>query len=422
MPPDRAVKIWGWLYYSHDFLVEPERYWRDYASRAYSRSEPESKPTKTIRRVVETITLSNDTPSARIARIYDYVQNEIKNIGCSDNDAEPTLEAETKRNASADETLRRRYGSPSEITRLFAAMLRAAGLDARVAELTTRDEAVFHRSFADSFQFNSDVAAVLHRDGRIQFFDPGTPFCPPGMLAWEKEAVTALIHGRSDNPLVETPLSGPSLSARNRKLRLQVAEDGGATVTAETRLSGQHAIELRTRLGDLPGEEQRRAASAHEREASPGIFIQDSSLSLTQDRKAYGVSIAYTFATSETASRTEKRLLIRPGMLAFRDEGLAALSRRTNKLFFRYPWLEQDRVEIRAPVGFSLERLPDAIDIDMGAGKYRAAYVRVGEQLFFERTLTISGIFLTPEQYPTARLFFDRVHQADRSAISFRQD
>jgi transglutaminase-like putative cysteine protease len=422
MPPDRAVKIWGWLYYSDDFLIEPDKYWRDYAARAYSRSEPESKPTRTIRRVVETITLSNDTPAARIARIYDYVQNEIRNIGCRDNDAEPGLEAEIKRNASVDETLRRRYGSPSEITRLFVAMLRATGLDARVAELTTRDEAVFHRSFADSFQFNSDVAAVLHSDGRIQFFDPGTPFCPPGMLAWEKEAVTALIHGRSDNPLVETPLSEPSLSARSRTLKLQVAEDGGATVTAETRLSGQHAIELRAKLGDLSAEEQGRVASAHEREGSPGIVIKDSSLTLNQDRKGYGVSIGYTFAASETASRTEKRLLIRPGMLAFRDEGLAPLSRRANNLFFRYPWVEQDRIEIRTPPGFSVERLPDAIEFDMGAGKYHSTYRRIGERLFFERTLTISGIFLTPEQYPTARSFFDRVHQADRSAIALRQN
>src|SRR5215470_9696093 len=76
MPPDRAVKIWGWLYYTNGSEVAPEKYWRDYSSRAYyAHTESETKPTHMIKRIVETITLPGEPPAAKIGRIYDYVQS-----------------------------------------------------------------------------------------------------------------------------------------------------------------------------------------------------------------------------------------------------------------------------------------------------------------------------------------------------------
>ena len=57
-------------------------------------------------------------------------------------------------------------------------MLRAAGLDARVAELTTRDENFFHRSFPDSFQFNSEVTAVVSARRLDSVLRPGHAVLP----------------------------------------------------------------------------------------------------------------------------------------------------------------------------------------------------------------------------------------------------
>ena len=147
-----------------------------------------------------------------------------------------------KKNASVDDTLRRRYGTPRDINRLFIAMLRAAGLDARVAELTTRDENFFHRSFPDAFQFNSEVAAVLRRDGALQFFDAGTPDCPRGMLSWEKEGVTALVYGNRDWRFVEIPVSDATASATERHVNAKINGDGQVEAQVEMKLTGQRAL------------------------------------------------------------------------------------------------------------------------------------------------------------------------------------
>src|SRR5215813_8253345 len=180
MPPDEAVKVWGWLYYSKDAETDPARYWKLYGQEMYWRLMAETRPSQAMRKVLDAITLPTDSAEQRIDRIYSYLQNEIRNV------TEAELEAEKlKRNTTADETLRRRYGTPRDINRLFVAMLRAAGLDARAGELTTRDENFFHRNFADSFQFNSEVTAVVSPGParEMRFFDPGTSSCPAGMLS-----------------------------------------------------------------------------------------------------------------------------------------------------------------------------------------------------------------------------------------------
>src|SRR5215210_2749928 len=170
MPPDLAVKIWGWLYYSDEFETEPGKYWSEYAQRMHSRVSDDTTPTRVIRRVVDTLTLSTDSMPKAVSRIYDYIQKEIYNTGFGDERDANQSETAISRNDSVEDVLNRRYGNPREINRLFISMLRAFGLDARVAELTTRDENFFHRSFPDAFQLNSEVTAVVARDGSIRFY------------------------------------------------------------------------------------------------------------------------------------------------------------------------------------------------------------------------------------------------------------
>jgi len=212
MPPELGVKIWGWLYYSNELETAPDKYWREYARRMQGRTSDQTGPTRAVRQVASSLTLRVDAIATKIARVYDYVQREIQNIGPDANrDDEGEAETQFKKNDSVDDTLRRRYGTPRDINRLFIALLRAAGLDARVAELTTRDENYFHRSFPDSLQFNSEVTAILARDGSVQFYDPGTPYCPLGMLAWEKEAVTVLFDDKHNARFMETPVTDAAM-------------------------------------------------------------------------------------------------------------------------------------------------------------------------------------------------------------------
>jgi transglutaminase-like putative cysteine protease len=423
MPPELGVKMWGWLYYSHDADPSPERYWRDYAERRHQRISYETKPTRAIRRVVDTITLSRDGSSEKIARIYAYVQNEIQNIGPGDErEPEAAPDPGLKKNKSVDDTIRRRYGTPSDINLLFISMLRAAGLDARLAELTTRDENFFHRSFPDAFQLNSELTVVISRAGSVQFFDPGTVHCPAGMLSWEKEGITALVYGTGDWRFVETPVSDASQNAEERIVRVVACADGDVQAHVEVKFTGQRAIELRSQSADQAPDVLRKQILVGLRGLLPSARIDESSVTVSNPKGAVTPVVAsYDFRTLQFATRTETRLFVRPAFLSHRDESVTPAPARANSICFPYPWSENDRVVIEPPPGYKIEQLPDPVDLDIGAAHFHSAVSREGNNAVYERRLVVNAINFSVEQYPTVKAFFDRVLQVDRAAVSFKQ-
>ncbi len=423
MPPELGVKMWGWLYYSRDADPSPEKYWREYAERRHQRISHETNPSSTIRRVVETITLARDGPREKIARIYDYVQSEIHNLGFKDErDTEAAPDPGLKKNKSVDETIRRRYGTPGDINLLFVSMLRAAGLDARLAELTTRDENFFHRSFPDAFQFNSELTAVIARDGAVQFFDPGTPHCPPGMLSWEKEGTTALVCGVGDWRFIETPVSDALLNAEQRIIKVAPSADGSIAGHVELTITGQRAIELRGLFVDQSPSEQSNHILREWRGMLPVAQIDDSSVNISIPKKVTAaVSASFAFKSPHLAARTETRLLVRPALLSHRDESVMPGLTRTNRIYFPHPWSESDRVEIAPPRGYKIEQLPEAIDLDIGAAHYHSSFAREGECVVYKRRLVVNAISFSVDQYPAVKAFFDRVLQADSASVSFKQ-
>ena len=422
MPPDLSVKMWGWLYYSNEMETDPDKYWREYAQRMHERASYETEPAGVIRRVVDSITLSTDGPAEKIARIYNYVQKEIRNVDFKEDGGEGEQEAGLKKNDSAEDTIRRRYGSPRDINRLFVSMLRAAGLDARVAELTARDENFFHRSFPDSFQLNSEATAVISRDGAIRFYDPGTKYCPLGTLSWEKEGATALVYGKRDSRFVETPVTDASRNSEHKNVTVSLSNDGRIDAQVELKAAGQRAIELRDEWDDLTPDEQRNRVVNSVRDLLHAATINESSIVFSNLTDGSAPLVAsYSFNAAQFATRTEKRLLLRPALIDHPDESLLPEPRRSNSVYFHYPWSESERVIIKAPEGYTPEQLPDPIDIDIGAARYRSTFAVEGRDVVYERQLTVNAIIFRLDQYATVKAFFDRVHQADRTAIPFKQ-
>lgn len=427
MPPELTVKMWAWLYYSNELEMKPDKYWREYAERMNYRALSETNPTKTIRRILETITTSNDTTDDKINRIYKYVQSEIQNIGVREERDEetgkpPTTSSSFKRNDTADETLKRRYGTPREINRLFISMLRAADLDARVVEITTRDENFFQKSFADSFQFNSEVTALVAGDKSIRFFDPGTQYCPMGSLAWEKEAVTGLLYGRKDSRFVDTPVTKAERNNEDKKLVIKPSADGRVEVQLESKMTGLRALELRSEMTGLTREQQRNRVLATAKDHLPTATINESSVMISDTLNPLTtVDASYKFTLPQAATATEKRLLLKPALLIRRDENFLPATARVNSLYFHYPWSETERYAIETPDGYEIEQLPDTIDIDIDAAHYRATFTRDGNQVIYERKLIVNAISFPANLYAIVKAFFDQTLQADRTFISFKQ-
>ncbi|HXD51824.1 MAG TPA: hypothetical protein VN689_08025, partial [Burkholderiales bacterium] len=221
---------------------------------------------------------------------------------------------------------------------------------------------------------------------------------------------------------VEIPVSDATASATERHVSATINGDGQVEAQVEMKLTGQRALAFRNETVDATRDEQRQRIAAQVRNALPTAAIDETSDVVANPRTAAApVAASYHFSAPQFATRTEKRLLVRPALLSRRDEWLFTAPRRTNNVYFDYPWSENERVVIEAPQGYLPEALPRTIEIDMGAARYRASFTGDGHRVIYERRLIVNAINFTAAQYDVVREFFNRVLQADRTAISFKQ-
>jgi hypothetical protein len=132
------------------------------------------------------------------------------------------------------------------------------------------------------------------------------------------------------------------------------------------------------------------------------------------------------------AQRTGKRLFVQP---SFFQRGLAAMfqtNARKNSVYFRYPWSEDDRVEITLPEGYALDN-PEA-PAPMGAGamsEYRPAtqITKDGRTLIWARKFHFGSkdkdgattLLFPVESYPALKAYFDEVTKRDSTTIALKQ-
>jgi len=211
-------------------------------------------------------------------------------------------------------------------------------------------------------------------------------------------------------------------NSEDRNLNATPFADGRIEVRVDSKLTGQRAIELRNELGGLTSNEQRRRMVDAARNLLPQATIDESSFAISNLTDATApLAHSLSFTLPQFVERTERRLLLRPALLSHRDESLTPAPTRSNGIYFHYPWSENDRVTIESPDGYELEQLPEPVTIDIGAARYRSAFHSEGRRVIYERQLIVNAINFTANQYPTIKSFFDRVHQADRAVISFKQ-
>src|SRR5690242_8422998 len=190
MPPEDSVRSWAMVKYQNIFTLLLG--YDLLATQVYIGFKPYLKVDKEIKQKVAELTANVDAAEDQIDKIFDFCRNNIKNtsdksLGFTEDDIE-----KLKENKKPSDTLKRGVGPGIDINLLFAAMVNAAGFDARMALLPDRGERLFDRSAYVRGSLRPSTIAV--RFGTTwKFFDPGLPYIASGMLRWQEEGVDALI-------------------------------------------------------------------------------------------------------------------------------------------------------------------------------------------------------------------------------------
>ncbi|HXQ72619.1 MAG TPA: DUF3857 and transglutaminase domain-containing protein [Pyrinomonadaceae bacterium] len=421
MPPEDNVRSWAMVkYYSILSLLLG---YPMLASQVYTGFQPYMKVDKEIKAKAAEITAGASTDDEKVQKIFEFVRTNIKNTQDENSGFTEDEIEKLKENKKPSDTLKRGVGPGIDINLLFAALVNAAGLEARVALLPDRGQRLFDRSVHIPGALRPSNIAV--RSGTSwKFFDPGLQYITPGMLRWQEEGVDALI--ADERPIwTRTPLSPPEKSKEKRTATLKLDENGTLEGDVTVEYSGHLAVE-RKRLNDEDSPTQReenlkemvknRLSSAE----LTNIVIENATDPVKPFVYKYHVRIP------EYAQRTGKRLFFQPGYFNKGGEPMFSAGTRRYPIYFHYPWSEEDEVTIQLPKGYTLDNADRPAPISAGISKHEVHIGVTNDQttLHYNRTFFFGQqdvLLFTVDKYEPLKRLFDEVSKADNHIITLKQ-
>lgn len=421
MPPEDQVKAWMLVYYAPDGKKIPMEFWKEEGKRTHELRKGEMKVNDDIRRVASEAAGDATAPEQKLERLFNYCRTKIKNVNDDASGLTPEQVEKLKENKSPADTLKRGYGNGSDINFLFAALATASGFDTRYVMIGDRSRKFFDMNFQDTYFLGAYNIAVKMGD-KWRFFDPGSSYIPFGMLRWQEEGISALVTDPKEPQFVETPLSPAEKSMKYRIAKFRLTEDGTLEGEVRVEYTGHFAVEMKED-NDEETPEQREKKLSDSVKSRIGAELSDIKIESANDPLKPFV-YNYKIKVPGYAERTGKRLFLQP---AFFQKGISQLfpsSSRLHDIYFHFPWMEDDHVEITLPEGFTLENPEAPGSHNFGAaGSYDTSIGLTKDQkmLVYKRKLRFSALMLSKTNYSAVKGAFDAIHHADNHAITLKQ-
>jgi len=218
MPPENTYKPEVRFFYVDYRPDSDDRYWHDLGNRLYSEAERFIGDHGEVKQAAVEAIAGETNPEGKLRKLYARAQK-VRDLSLERERSEQELKKESlKENENIAELLARGYGRHNEINRLFVGLARAAGFDTSLLAATNRKEGFFAKSVLSRGQVQTEIVSV-NLEGRAIYLDPGTKFCPFGLLPWEQTSAQALKLDRKNSELVLIPpaLSGQSCDSACRE-------------------------------------------------------------------------------------------------------------------------------------------------------------------------------------------------------------
>ncbi len=427
MPPEEQVKSWVLIYYDSSNSMVANDYWARYGGQRVEAYKELTKPNGDVKKLATEITAGVSTPEEKIAKIFDYVRSQIKNI---DYDYSLTDEQreKIKDNNNPGDTFKRKTGNSADVDLLFASLAKAAGFEVRIAFTGNRNELFFTPRNAHG-RFIERSAIAIKVGDKYRFFDPCRLYLPAGMLPWYAEDQHAMLMGDKDFFWTITPISGQEKSVEKRKGKFKLLEDG--TLEGEVRIeytghlgygrkSANDEISQTQREDNLKEEVKKRISTAE---------LSDIKIENITELGDKPFVYTYKVRVPGYASKVGKRLFLQPGFFEYGRNTVFNTTTRIHPIYFHYAWSEQDEIEIDLPKGFSLDNADSPgvtgdsqrislqeINIAFNSGTNTLVYKR---KFYFGN----GGNYLFPaETYPAIKNIFDGFHKANTHQVTLKQN
>ena len=134
----------------------------------------------------------------------------------------------------------------------------------------SRDERFFQPELMSTHQLTAEIA-IVQLGGKDVFLDPGTKFCPYGLLDWRYSGSKGLRQNANNGTeIAESPMSDYSQAQILRAAHLQLTADGKVEGTIKIGFYGLEAMDRRQKANATDAEGRKKMLEDEIRSWLPG--------------------------------------------------------------------------------------------------------------------------------------------------------
>jgi hypothetical protein len=419
MPPEESYKLQMRFFYTTPFMSSPSAFWFQTGTWWSRGIDYYVGDHKEIKGAAEEAIGGQTDPEKKLRKLYARAQ-QVRNLSYERHRTEKEQkQEELKDNKDALDVLRHGYGDRNSITRFFVALARGSGFTASVVFVSSRESRLFDREVLSFGQLDSEIALVK-LNGKSVFLDPGTRFCPYGMLRWMRSG-TAAMDMRDPGQLIYTPGATQESAIISRSADLTLTPDGALKGEARVEFSGVEALERRLSALDTDEAGRKKELEDEVKQWLPVNSKAEMTASVGWDMESESLTAVFNLEVPEYASAAGKRLLVPTVLFQPRRKRVLKNGPRKYPIYYPYAFAEQDHISLVLPEGYSAETLVAEQNVKVPFAGYNASASAAGRRLNMERSLTFNGIFFPPDRYEELRGFYAKVQAGDDSQNVLRQ-
>ena len=429
-PSNPNREQWALLYYHNGTVKSPDKYWSDEGKQLYHKLKEALKTSEDIKAGANDAVSNAKTDEEKIVALASYLRKHVRTL------TDPAVTTAERheyyeklprgRDRNLSEIFKSGLATSNEMNVALAGLAAEAGLDARLALVADRTEALFNPKVMTDRYFLDDGAVAVKTASDWKIVDASERLIAPGGLPWQKEGMFALISDPKEPVFFHTPYSPPDASRTERVAHLKLSGEGALAGDVEEHYVGHRAEEYRE---ELDGEsEAQREQFFHDRlgRMFPESEITNFKIDDLKDA-AKPLRISYHLEAPQFAQVTGKRMLFQPNVFRRAQAALFTASERKNMIEFPYAWKDADHIAIELPAGFDLDNPDSPGSLSLGtAGSYKInmTFTKNTPKVFTtdcEFTFGNAGVlYYDAADYLKLKKVFDEIHIRDTHFISIK--
>jgi hypothetical protein len=418
MPPEDDFRPVLLFYYGGREMSSPDRFWDEWQKSTTEYVDKFIGGSREVHDLAVQSMAGETDPEKKLRRLYTRAQ-QIRNLTFErERTVQEKKEEHLKRNLSAQEVLQRGYGTSWDVNATFTAMARAAGFEANLLGVSDRKERTFNKVILWSGQLDASAVMVSFA-GKDFILDPGTRFCPFGLLRWRNSGVSALKYSTSNGGFITTPQAQSSVLRRTAHVTL----DGEGNLSGEISVEFKGEDALEHRLEALNQDDAGRRKSLEDEVKG---WLGQTAVVKLQDSRGWDLIddpllARFKVEVSGFASVTGKRVLLPAFFFSTLQKNMFTSQFRRYPIAFPFPFTEEDELAVELPAGYAVEEPAYRRKINLSYAAYEISSEVKDNKLITERELDFKRTELPLETYEELKNFFSVVQKGDEGHAVLRR-